>query len=273
MTSTQKVVKYLAMAFGLFLGISIISAILIGIYSVGASFFGESPKMEETKEVYNANNFQYQDIEVDVKATNIFIKEGESFTIETNNKFIETQEKENKLIIKDNSKNNFRIKAIDTELLITVPENYLFNSFDLEIGAGEVNIDMLKTNTLSLDLGAGSLYLNNTNVNEKAKINTGAGKVRIEKDTTINNLNLDLGTGKFAFQGILLGDNKIECGVGSSTFEIKGKKEDYRLKVDKGVGSITINNEKVSGNSTIGDGENTIDIDGGVGSIKVNFQE
>lgn len=50
------------------------------------------------------------------------------------------------------------------------------------------------------------------------------------------------------------------------------KKEEYETKVNKGLGNVTIDEEKISDNEVVGNGENKIDIDGGVGEIKINFR-
>ena len=47
--------------------------------------------------------------------------------------------------------------------------------------------------------------------------------------------------------------------------------DDYKIKIDKGIGSATVNNEKVVDSSYYGSGRNIIDIDGGVGNIEVSY--
>ena len=44
----------------------------------------------------------------------------------------------------------------------------------------------------------------------------------------------------------------------------------YKIKVDKGLGSININGQEVADESTTGSGLTDIDVDGGVGSINIS---
>ena len=50
-----------------------------------------------------------------------------------------------------------------------------------------------------------------------------------------------------------------------------GAKDDYRISLDKGLGSTVIDNTSVSNSTVYGFGDNSIDIDGGVGGIDIRF--
>ena len=60
--------------------------------------------------------------------------------------------------------------------------------------------------------GTGKTILNNVNIKEKFELNGGAGNFEII-NSEINNVDIELGTGKFKYEGILKGNNKIEAGV------------------------------------------------------------
>ena len=85
-------------------------------------------------------------------------------------------------------------------------------------------------------------------------------------------MDLDLGVGKFELTSSLLGSNKIKAGIGSLELNLLGDKEDYLIKANKGIGTIRVDEAVVSDDSTIGTGENTIKIDGGIGNIDVSFR-
>lgn len=61
----------------------------------------------------------------------------------------------------------------------------------------------------------------------------------------INNLNAELGMGKFVLSGKLTGDTEIDSGVGSINIDLIDNKNNYSFEVSKGVGSVTIDGEKV----------------------------
>ena len=50
-------------------------------------------------------------------------------------------------------------------------------------------------------------------------------------------------------------------------------KRNYQIKVDKGVGNATLDGKSIRDDSVYGDGQNRIDIDGGIGSVDIEFEE
>ena len=75
-------------------------------------------------------------------------------------------------------------------------------------------------------------------------------------------------TDKELYKEFLLGNNKIDQGVGELILDLQN--DDYKFKVEKGLGSITVNGNSYSEDFEDGEGTNIIDIDGGVGSININ---
>ena len=274
MTTSQKVIKYVAIAFAIFLIVAIIGGIINVIYNVGDAIFGESPKMEKYEYLIEKSNSieEAEELIIETKATNVKIIQSEEFNIQTNNKNITYNLIDEKLVIKDKKKKKFNIHSIDTELIIEIPKEHQFKTLEVETGAGKINIEDLTIANLDIEHGAGTLYLKNIETTKKTKIEGGAGKITID-DSILNNLSLELGTGTFKYTGTIIGSSNIECGVGETTINLNAPKEDYQLHLEKGIGSITVGNKTVSNDTTIGDGDNEISIEGGIGSININFEE
>ena len=93
MTSVQKVIKYLALAFALFLIFSILSAIMFGVSTLSHIFSSnDSEIIEELKDInIIGDNISYLDI--DIKYANLIIKRGDTLKAETNNKYISCNQK------------------------------------------------------------------------------------------------------------------------------------------------------------------------------------
>ena len=151
-----------------------------------------------------------------------------------------------------------------------MPIDYKFFKVSMNNGAGKVDLESINTKRLYLDLGAGKVTINNLEVGEEARIDTGAGKTVIN-NATINDLNLNLGVGTVTLNSKLTGNNEIDAGLGSLEINLLGNSNDYKIKVDKGIGSCKIDGNSISDNTFYGDGENIIIIDGGVGNINVNY--
>lgn len=273
MSIAQKIIKYLALAFAIFLIVTIFSGILTGIYTM-SNILGLKKESTEsiteisTLELEEIDDYAYLDIEI--KYSNFKIKLGEKFEVQTNNDNIEVNQKNDKLKITEKQSNWFWRNSNEEELIVYIPENIEFEKVNIETGAGRVNIEEIKAEKLKLNLGAGETIINNI-VSDNVDIDGGVGKFTIENGT-INNLDFDLGIGETTINAKITGNNKIDTGIGSLKLNIDGNIEDYKFKVEKGIGNIKLNGKQVSNNEIIGNGENVIDIDGGIGEIIINFK-
>ena len=281
MTFWQKVIKYLAIALAIFLIVNIIGAILsiIGIIG-GIAFFTntitdvkeeivqESPEYLEQPEVI-ADNINIEDIvkfEIEVKYSNLEIKKGD-FKVESNDTNVKCTQKGNELIVKETGNNWLRNKE-GNKVIIYIPENKEFNEIEIDTGAGNIEIESLNTKDLSFSIGAGKVVINNLKVTNEAEIDGGAGKVDILSGE-ICNLNLDMGIGEFNICTKLLGNNDIEQGMGKLTIKLRDSQENYTIRTRKGMGPITIDGKEAQNNSIYGNGQNILNIEGGMGAIEI----
>ena len=271
MIKIQKIIKYFGIAFAIFLIFNIFTITMYGIISIGNIFDKKENNINTlTGELKNIKiNNDIKKIDIETKGINIIIKEGKKLKIETDNKDIKTKESNNKLLIVED--NNSLIHKTDyTELIITIPTNYEFNEVSIDNGAGKIDIDKLNTKNINLDLGAGQVNIKNLNVTNELDIDGGAGEINIE-NSHINNLDLDLGLGKTSINASINGISEIDCGIGELIINLIGTEDNYKIKSDKGLGNVTINNEKMKSNTYYGNGNNLIEISGGIGSISINY--
>ncbi len=272
MTSAQKIIKYLALCLATFLVFLIISSLLGVFYSV-SKILDVQKDNEVTMDKMSTVNFKTDDIsslDINLLFTNLIIKQGNNLYVETNNEKVHFDEENNSLKIKEDSR-SILSKNNKGDLILYLPENSQFKTVKIQAKAGKIQIENLATDFLSLELGAGETSIQRLDVAENCKIESGAGKVSL-LDGRIKNLDLDLGVGKFELTSSLLGSNKINAGIGSLELNLLGNKKDYLIKADKGIGAIHVDESVVSDDSTVGTGENTIKIDGGIGNIDVSFR-
>lgn len=262
MMSLQKTIKFFAIALALCLIVSITTGIIQGI----SYFYNDDYVLEDSKTFTIGSDIKI--IDVSLKNTSLTIKNSDAFKVETNNKYIILKEDSNKLTIKEKNKQIINNKIAD--LIIYLP-NTNYNEVKIKMGAGKMNVDSLFTDSASFNLGAGETKLVNLKVNNNLKLDGGAGMISI-KNSNINDLDLNLGIGEVSISGEITGISKIDCGIGSVNLNLFGKEDDYKLKVSKGIGNILINDNKVNGDTTLGNGNNIINIDGGVGEVKIYFK-
>jgi len=267
MTSAQRIIKYLALGFAIFLIFSILSGIMFGISTVSNVFDdSDSDILEDLKDL-NITGDNVSVLDIDIKAANLIIKTGDKLKVETNNKYIKYNQDGNKIIIKE-KRHNWFFRKHKSDLVVYVPENFVFDGVSIDTGAGKIEAEDINTKILNIDFGAGKATINNLVVETLAEIDGGAGEISI-LNGSINNLDLDVGVGKFTLNSKLTGNTDIDAGVGELDINLLGFMEDYKIRVEKGIGSAKLNNQDMKNEIVYGTGINNIDIDGGIGSINI----
>ena len=268
MTGFQKAIKYLAMAFALFLIVSILSGIF-GALGLVTNVFDGKDAVGEMK-TYTVSS-DIQELKLDINAAQLIITEGDAFRVQSNNKYLKVTEQGNRLEITEtersytNTSNKIRVE-------ICVPTGTTFQKADIYTGAGQVTVDCLAAEDLYLELGAGQVQIDTLKAYRSSKIVGGAGQVTV-KNGMLHNLDLDMGVGELRFTSALTGDCDMDMGVGAAYFTLVGSLDDYRIELDKGVGAATLEGEHLPDGAVRGNGVNKINIDGGVGEIRIAFAE
>lgn len=267
MRETQKIIKYLGIAFAVFLIFTIISTIMFSVSSLTNIFDDRDSVQENLESLELASDAVVLNIDVD--STNITIKQGSTFEIKTNSEYIESKQEGNQLIVSEKNHAWF-FDHEDNDLVVYVPNDYVFDAVSIHSGAGKIDIDTLNTKHLYLDLGAGKITIDHLIATEQSEINGGAGKFTIN-DGELHNLKMNAGAGKLTLTSKIVGTSEIDCGVGKVNINLLGSVDDYRIEVDEGIGSIDVD-QLTKYDDYYGNGDNFISIDGGVGSIDVRVK-
>ena len=283
MKEFQKIIKYASIAFGLYLAVSIIGGIVAIVVSIFTGIYGVNYLTDNLQDALKSNDSnveiidenqeleQFSKMKLEISTANLTVKsEGNSYRVEKyqipKNTKIESKDgvleiKNEKIFNKNDSKSS---------ITVYIPENVELDDVAIEIGAGTVNIAEIKAKNVDFDFGAGNVELENISVNNNTKIQCGAGQVIIKK-SELTNANIDAGVGKLSYLGELKGNSKISCGVGSVQLDLIGDSDMYEIHAEKGIGDIKIDDVSVADNSTTGNGENKINIEGGVGSVDIKL--
>ena len=274
MTTLQKVIKYLALAFAIFLTVSIVGGILSAVGLLGSLFSDDDAEwgdvIGETKN-YTVSS-EISDLNIQINAADFYIKEGNSFSIESNLKNLEVDEKNGCLTLKDLTKIKLNgSNAYENAVLtIYVPAGMAFDNVNIKTGAGRFTVDSLSAATIGFELGAGDVTISKLIAEKSANIEGGAGRITIS-DGAIKNLDLEMGLGQLNLTSALTGDCNLDSGVGEMNVTLLGSKDDYELDIEKGIGNITVDGKNVTDFGSSGNGANEVDIHGGVGAINVRF--
>lgn len=264
MTNLQKGIKYCAIAFGIFIIIGILSAILsvVGIFTMlDGSNSGEK---------FSATYEDVRSIDIDVSYASILMEPGDEFSVvatDVSRKF-SSNVKNGTLKIKE-KRNWFLGGNTSGKIIVTIPKDTVLDNLSIDSGAGKIEIDKIFADQLEVSQGAGLLTIKEGDFS-RTDIDGGAGKIDITS-SILNNLELDAGVGQVEIEAMITGNSSIDCGVGEIQILLLGQREDYRIKAEKGVGSLKIDGNNYSDDASFGTGANFIELDGGVGSITINF--
>lgn len=139
------------------------------------------------------------------------------------------------------------------------PENTSFREVDIEIGAGTAELmDAITADDFSFTVGAGS-------GNSYDRINAGE-------------ISLEVGLGVLDLDIVEAWEIDGECGMGSLDATFAGREDDYFIRTEGGLNSMTIGSnelEGVSGNHSFGNkgAAHTVELECGMGSINIDFEE
>ena len=143
----------------------------------------------------------------------------------------------------------------ETEVILYVPKNVDLHMIDVELGAGEVEWNVLKADAMKVELGAGDF---------------------VAKNVVVGDLEVSLGAGECLIQGDLQGDVKVDCAAGSVTLKHTGAEDEFNYEIDCAVGSAQIGKESFAGLASSkeidNDASKTMEINVSAGSVEVKFE-
>ena len=265
MTSWQKAINYLSIALAILLTVNIFSAIFGALGLIGLIDDRAPLKTQKTYAV--SDGITAIDIEID--AARLTIQTAETFEVKSNLKNLKVDEEDHKLVIRE--KNGRFITSSKGMVTVLIPKNNAFARADINTGAGAVTINDLTADKLSIDLGAGAADFSHLTAKDEAVIDGGAGKLTVS-DSTLHNFKLDMGVGAVNLSGAITGNSSFDCGVGAVNAKLYGNKEDYTVYVDKGIGAVTLDGEGLHDDEIYGNGQNKLEINSGVGSVGLKFE-
>ena len=267
MSNIQKVIKILAICFGAFIITNIVAGVVFVLSITGNITMNNNKSFD----VYEKTYMNIANLDLDLSSTSINIIRGNEFKVIVNAVEDSITIKEIEGILKIEEKNQWLFNNNSEGMItISIPENIILNKLEIDAGAGKVLISDISVNKLDLNQGAGIIKISNSDFNF-IDIDGGAGEITIN-NSVLNNLVLDSGVGAVKINSKILGNSEISSGVGEVILNLRGSKEDYFLNLEKGLGSITIDGVDFSNNTTYGAGLNSLRVEGGIGSIKINFE-
>ena len=222
----------------------------------------DSQTYEITSEIHS--------LDIQINAADFKIVSADDFSVESNLKYLSVSEKDGVLTIVDEAKGNSNYT--NAILTLYVPNGIVFDDVYITTGAAKMTVDTLSASSVELKLGAGDVRFESLNASSNVDIEGGAGQITIASGT-LNDLSLEMGIGELNLRAAVLGESDLKFGVGESNVTLIGSKDDYKVDVEKGLGSISVDGKNVSDFGSSGNGQSHIHIEGGIGAVHIVFQE
>lgn len=160
------------------------------------------------------------------------------------------------------------------EITITIPKNFVAENFELYVGAGDVEAEAINALEGTFKVDAGRFTIDQISISGESQYTVGAGEMVLQQ-MEVNNITLDCGVGNVQVEGTIKGENEIECGMGSVNLHLSGDESDYSYYISSGLGEVSVDNrnyhnitnEIINNNDT----DNNFTLDCGIGNISVEF--
>ena len=208
-------------------------------------------------------------LEIEMSNGSLTFARGARFDVSYDSSVIRVSRSGDAMVIENDHSNPSAAERKRMDVVVTVPDGYAFEDVSVEMGAGKLTTQALRTDRLTLELGAGSTALEGLFVTGSADIRSGAGAFAV-KSGTVNDLTLQCGAGATQVKAALTGDSRIVAAVGAVDLQFEGRESDYTVTFNMSLGACYYNDTKIARSGSFGSGPNRVDITGGFGVIRVN---
>lgn len=276
MSGLQKVIKYCAMAFAIFLSVVIFGAIIAAVTGVATGIAGVTYLTEEKERINLSEQYTeteitelgLQNILVDCNAY-ITVRRGDVLSVEATNvtEDYKIRCSNGKLSVLQEKKDFFigfgwTFGDWDTreqeKVIVTIPESFVPNQLVIHSGSGKVSVTEVTSDRMELDSGSGSVEMADVKV-DTLRVDSGSGKVSLAGVDATESV-LDTGSGSVKGENVSLG--KLRVNSGSGAVRLTGLTAE-NVEVDSGSGSVEFAG-KLTGDCEFetGSGSATVAIDG-----------
>lgn len=186
MTTAQKIIKYMALAFAAVIIINIFSGILIGLGAM-ATVLGltkdrgeQNIKLETVAQIFDEK--EISSLKMELSYSNLTIKTGETLKLETSNSNVKCTQNNNKLVIQERT-HMWNINNEASETILYIPENMKFDDIDIDAGIGKVDIELedgVQNYTIKASKGIGSISINNEELTSDREYGNGPNYIKID---------------------------------------------------------------------------------------------
>lgn len=200
---------------------------------------------------YDASRENVENISFEFAVGKISVTTGQEMCIHVENMFenaITSEVKDGTWYVKDSLREKGNAHSeYAPDIQIVLPVNQIFDTIEIELAAGTMEIEQLKAREIILEVDAGTMEVAQLYATECLELNNGIGEMKL-LSVQANNVEADNGVGAMSIFGEITGQNRIKCGIGEVNIGLRGREEiDFDYDVNCGIGEVVIGNSKHHG--------------------------
>ncbi len=200
---------------------------------------------------YDASKENVENIDFEFAVGEISITTGDEMCIHVENMFenaITSEVKDGTWYVKDSLREKGNAHSeYAPNIYIVLPANQIFDTIEIELAAGTVEVELLRAKEIILEVDAGSMTVQQLYATECLELHNGVGEMKL-LSVQANNVTADNGIGSTSIFGEITGKNNIKCGIGEVNIVLRGREDiDFDYDVNCGIGEVVIGNSKHSG--------------------------
>ncbi|MBR6380770.1 MAG: DUF4097 family beta strand repeat protein [Lachnospiraceae bacterium] len=142
------------------------------------------------------------------------------------------------------------------EIVLHLPSGTMLTDASFSVGAGDVDVDGLQAQNLTIRVGAGDFRL---------------------EDCEVGDLNAEVGLGNLKLEGRVTGNLTAEVGAGNLEMELEGSEKDHNYSISVAAGDVKVGDTHTSGFGAERQANNGADnwfiLKCGLGNLQIEFDD
>lgn len=226
----------------------------------------------------------FQSVEVDISIGDVTIYAGNDFYLELKDDaalgcFLGYKVEDGVLKVYNTDDNVFELPGkprYSSQVVLNIPEGYGLDEVQITTGAGDVVLEGVTAQKLTVDTKLGAVDCTAQNL-QKVKLNSGLGDVTLYTDTYIEKkMELSSGMGDVNLYGYPAPDMKVSTSMGDVQASLYGCSiEDCSTDLSSGMGAVSVNGQNYGSSAAInrnGDSLYALEASSGMGEVSLYFE-
>ena len=159
-------------------------------------------------------------------------------------------------------------------ICLYVPEGYEFEKVSLDVGAGSLSVEDLRTDNLEANVGAGKIAFGTLDAGQ-ATLDCGAGQLTVD-ELNSRTVEISVGMGSLHLTGDVTESLTADCSMGELKLTLAGEQTDFNYDLSCGMGALKVGSDSYNGMAQEKQINNQADknmqLECAMGSVKVEFE-